>query len=172
MVARPRWKEEKDHNLALRNRNKSPQKEGPLWPSLGHSGAHTMHSMSTLESCTQSCTNSAPKTSWAARMESVTLQKLGEIQGSHQEDVGVYSKACRQFKCSDSGRFRCPQPALFLDPTLYGKEDPQSSNPEPEEALLQEEALHLPQVKTSNLKHSFSIKYLISLKVINIYRVL
>lgn len=52
---------------------------------------------------------------------------------------------------------------------MYGKEDPQSSNPESEgppeeEALLQEEALHLPQVKTSNLKHIFSIKYLISLK--------
>lgn len=35
MVARPRWKEEKAHNLALRNGNKSPQKEVPLWPSPG-----------------------------------------------------------------------------------------------------------------------------------------
>lgn len=38
--------------------------------------------------------------------------------------------------------------------------------------LPQEELLYHLQVKTANLKHIFSIKYVISLKVINIYCVL
>lgn len=70
-----------------------------------------------------------------------------------------------------------PSPALFLAPTfcMWGGR-PQSSNLESGEpprarAPPQEEALHLPQEKTSNLKHNFSIKYLTSLKVINIYHI-
>lgn len=56
------------------------------------------------------------------------------------------------------------QPYSWLPPYTHGKEDPQSSNleseePPQEEALPQDEALHLPQVKTTNLKHNFSIKY-------------
>lgn len=75
------------------------------------------------------------------------------------------------------GSVALSQPSSWILPYIYGKEDPQSSNPESEEppqkeALPQGEALHHPQVKTSNLKHIFSIKYLISLKVINNYRVL
>lgn len=68
------------------------------------------------------------------------------------------------------------QPYSWLPPYIYEKEDPQSNNREseerPQEALPQEEALYLPQLKTSKLKHIFSIKYLSSLKVINIYHVL
>lgn len=60
---------------------------------------------------------------------------------------------------------------------MYGKGDLQSSNleseePPQEEVLPQKEALYLPQVKTSNLKHNFPMKYLTSMKVINIYHVL
>lgn len=40
VVARPRRKEEKAHNPALRNRNKCPQKEGPLWTSPGATAGH------------------------------------------------------------------------------------------------------------------------------------
>lgn len=74
------------------------------------------------------------------------------------------------------GSVALSQPYSWLPPYIYEKEDPQSSNPEseerPQEALPQEEALYLPQLKTSKLKHIFSIKYLTSLKVINIYHVL
>lgn len=82
----------------------------------------------------------------------------------------VESVVSCQFKCSNSGRLCGPRPALFWDPTFYACEGRAgSSSPESEEPL-EEEALprgpsNLP--KTSNLKHALSIKYLISLKVIN-----
>lgn len=58
-------------------------------------------------------------------------------------------------------------PAIPGGHSDLGQSDPCSPMGE-----AREEALQLPQVKASNLKHIFSIKYLISLKVINIYRVL
>lgn len=72
-----------------------------------------------------------------------------------------------------SGSWCRPQPALFLAPTLSPEQQPRIRGTSTGgETLPQEEALHLPQVKTPNFKHIFSIKYLTSLKVINIYHVL
>lgn len=118
----------------------------------------------------------APKTSRAAGTESVNSADAVKTHGSHQECGGVQGKACGQFECRNCGRLLCPQPAPFLDPISYVMERRTLRaaiqilrNHHRRRPLLQEEALPLPQVKTANLKHIFSIKYLTSLKVINMY---
>lgn len=60
-----------------------------------------------------------------------------------------------------------PWPALFWDPTFYASEGrAESSSPESEEPL-EKEVLPRGGLQPSQVKHVLSIKYLISLKVIN-----
>lgn len=69
------------------------------------------------------------------------------------------------------------QPYSWIPPYTHGKGNPQGSNLNPRNLYRRRRCprkrpSNLPQVKTSNLKHVSSTKYLISLKVINIYWVL
>lgn len=138
-MARPRRKEEKAHNSAPRKRNKYPRRR-PVCPSPGpQQGSHN-----------------GPGALYVAQLWGVitfgTQDLLGgqkkvcrsrETRGSHQEYV--QGKACCQFKCSDSGRFCRPQPALFWDPALNRWEarsagsKPDSEEPPPRR-LAQREA--------------------------------
>lgn len=105
----------KAHYPALRNRKSVPRGACLAFP--GATAGHTHCPLSTARGTTlRSHHISHPRLPGLPEQH----QSLGrEIPGSRQEYGRVQGRARCQFKCSDSRRFCCPQPAPFLDPTLY-----------------------------------------------------
>lgn len=118
-----------------------------LWPSPGDQDARGWHSLGVTAFSTQGLLGGQSRVS-------------GAVCGSRD------LRLCQEDVASEGEPVASSNPAILGGHSALSRPIPAADGGGPEEAL------QLPQVEASNLKHIFSIKYLISLKVINIYHVL
>lgn len=143
-MARPRWKGEKAHDPAPRNRNKFPRKRG--LPSLpqGHSWGHTQHPVGTTSGMTlvshHILNPRLPGLPGQGFCLSAGAGRL-KLLPRNMHVSKVESVVSCQFKCSNSGRLCGPAPATFWDPTFYAWEGRSESSSPKSEELLEEEVL-------------------------------